>query len=370
MSTKNVSIQRNKYQIAFRKRESINWASKLSIPIVSVILALVFCAIFIAIMGFNPIQAYQKMLIGGFGNFKKIGDTIVKAIPLMLCGLSVAVAFKMLLMNIGAEGQFAMGALATVGVGLYCNFIPQNLLLPAMILAGFVAGGIWAIIAVLPKAYLGVSEIIITLMFNYIALLLMDFFIYGPWNDPNGNNMPFTAKIPEVAMLPDIAGTNIHYGIVLAIAAAIIFYILFNKTTWGFQLSVIGESAKSANYAGMSIRRNILIAMLISGGLSGLAGVVEVAGVVSKLQPGMTNNYGYTAIIIAYLSKFNPLVIIIVSILFGGLQIGGFAVQIMGVPVQLVTMMQGAILFFVLGGEIFTRYKLIVIRKEGHSYAK
>lgn len=328
------------------------------IPLFSVIMALLFCAILILSMGGNPLSAYARLLQGAFGNSMKIATTLVKAIPLMLCGLSVAVAFKMKLMNIGAEGQMALGCLAASGVALFCSGIPSPMKIPVMLLAGFAAGGLWALISILPRVYLGVNEVIVTLLMNYVAILFSEYFIYGPWRDPNGDNMPFSAPFATDARLTKFFG-DVHTGIFVALIAAIVLYFIFKRTVWGYQIKVIGESPKAAGYAGMNIRRSILITMLISGGLAGLAGVCEVAGTVGILKTGISNDSGYTAIIIAYLSKFNPLVVLVVSVLFGGLQAGGYGMQLVGLPVQIVTMLQGSILLFVLGGEFLTRYRVV-----------
>lgn len=351
--------------LRLEKRGEVPLYINFLIPVFCIVLALIVCAGFIRILGFEPGAVYLRMLRGGFGSLPSFFETVIKAIPLMLCGLAVAVAYKMLLMNIGAEGQFCVGALAATGVALFWSqSLPGWSVIWVMLLASFLAGALWAVLAVLPRAYLGVSEIIVTLMFNYIAILLLDFFVYGPWKDPGGANMPLSAPFAPEALLFKFPGTNINGGLLMALVIAVILYVVFRKTTWGFQLSVIGESCKSAGYAGMNISRNMLITMVISGGISGLAGLTEVAGVVGRLQPGISAGYGYTAIIIAYISRFNPLIILLVSLLFGGMSTGGYGLQILGLPSQIVNMLQGAILLFVLGGEILTRYKVRLVRPE------
>ena len=175
--------------------------------------------------------------------------------------------------------------------------------------------------------------------------------------------MPFSAPFASNARMPDLFGTGVHAGLLVAVLAAVLLYFVLKRTVWGYELKVIGESQRAASYAGMNIRRNILITMLISGGLAGLAGVCEVAGRVGSLKPGFSNDSGYTAIIIAYLSKFNPLVVVAVSILFGGLQAGSYSMQLVGLPVQIVPLLQGSILLFVLAGEFLTRYKIVVVKK-------
>ena len=334
---------------------------RILIPILSIIVALMFCAILIALNGGEPMKAYQRLASGAFGSVSKLATTLAKAIPLMLCGLAVSMAFKMRMMNIGAEGQMTIGCLAASGIALFCP-LPGVTKIIVMLIVGFLAGGLWALISSLPKVYLGVSEIIVTLLMNYVAILFADYFIYGPWRDPNGDNMPFSAPFADNARLPKLFGTEIHAGILVAVVAAVVLYVVLKRTVWGYELRVIGESQKAAAYAGMNIRLNVLLAMLISGGLAGLAGVCEVAGTVGILKTGISNDAGYTAIIIAYLSKFNPLVVLVVSILFGGLQAGSYSMQLVGLPVQIITMLQGSILLFVLAGEFFTRYRIVRVR--------
>ena len=350
--------------IRLKKRADVPAYLHIVLPMIGVLAALIFCAALILVMGGNPLDAYKRLLQGAFGSGQKIATTLIKAIPLMLCGLCVAVAFKMRLMTIGAEGQMTIGCLAVSGIALFVP-IEGPLKIVVMLIVGFLAGGLWALISVLPKVYLGVSEVIVTLLMNYVGILFSEYFIYGPWRDPNGDNMPFSAPFEANAKLPNLFGSGVHAGILVALVAAVLLYFVLKRTVWGYQLKVIGESKNAARYAGMNIRRNILITMLISGGLAGLAGVCEVAGTVGILKTGISNDAGYTAIIIAYLAKFNPLVVVLVSVLFGGLQAGSYSMQLVGLPVQIVPLLQGAILLFVLAAEYLTEYKIVFVQKEG-----
>ena len=349
--------------IRLQKRADVPGYLHILLPLAGVVAALVFCALLILVMGGNPLEAYKRLVQGAFGSGRKIATTLTKAIPLMLCGLCVAVAFKMRLMTIGAEGQMTIGCLAASGIALFVP-VPAPFKIILMLIVGFLAGGLWALISVLPKVYLGVSEVIVTLLMNYVGILFSEYFIYGPWRDPNGDNMPFSAPFEADAKLPNLFGSGVHAGIVVAVLAAVVLYFVLKRTVWGYELKVIGESQNAARYAGMNIQRNVLITMLISGGLAGLAGVCEVAGTVGILKTGISNDAGYTAIIIAYLSKFNPLVVVLVSILFGGLQAGSYSMQLVGLPVQIVPLLQGAILLFVLAAEYLTEYKIVRVPRE------
>ncbi|QGP91180.1 Branched-chain amino acid transport system / permease component [Neomoorella glycerini] len=351
--------------ITWEKRLEPSRVMAVIVPVIAVILALGVGAIFLAVTGFNPLKVYQSMLYGVIGSKYGLSETVVKAIPLMLAGLGVSVAFRMLLWNIGAEGQFYMGAFGASFVALYFPHLPAYLMLPAMFIAGIVMGGLWAVLPALPKARWGVNEVITTLMLNYVAILWVDYLVYGPWKDPKGFNFPLTAPFSKAAILPTIAGTRVHLGLIFALLAAIVLSIILWHTRWGYEIRVIGESPRAARYAGIKIERNIILVMLLSGALAGLAGMSEVAGITHRLQHGISPGYGYTAIIIAWLAKLHPATIILVSFLFGGLIVGGYSVQTSGVPAATVSMLQGAILFFVLGGEILTRYRLHFGRKEG-----
>jgi len=352
-----VKEQRN-FSLSFEKRLQTPPLLGLIVPVVSVILALVFSGIFLSLTGHSPIEIDRVMLEGAFGSWYGLSETVVKAIPLILTSLGVAIAFKMLLWNIGAEGQLYMGAFAASWVALTFPNLPAYIMLPAMVIAGMLAGGLWGLLPAIPKAVWGVNEVITTLMLNYVAILWVDYLVYGPWKDPNGFNFPLTAPFVDAATLPSWGTTRVHFGLVFGLVAAAILYVVLQKTRWGYEIRVIGESTKVAKYAGMNIARNILLVMFLSGSLAGLAGMAETAGITHRLQHGFSSGYGYTAIIIAWLSRLNPLAVIVVSFLFGGLLVGGYTIQSSGLPAATVSMLQGAILFFVLGGEVLTRYKI------------
>lgn len=334
-------------------------------PIISVLLALILCAVFLAFTGRDPFEVYAAMFGGAFGSSYGLSETAVKAIPLALCALGIALAFRMQLWNIGAEGQFYMGAFAASGVPLTFPELPSVIMLPAMVILGMAAGAVWGFIPGFLRAKWRVNEIITSLMLNYIGILWVSYLVYGPWKDPQGMNFPLTAQFPDAAMLPTFAGSRIHIGALLVIALVILFSIIFKNSRWGYEIKVIGASEPAARYAGMNIKQNIYIVMLLSGAICGLAGMTEVSGIVGRLQPGLSPGYGYTAIIIAWLAKLNPIAIIIVSVLFGALQVGGYLVQTLGVPATVASMLQGAILFFVVGGEVFTTYRIKITGWKG-----
>jgi len=328
------------------------------IPLFSIALALLAGGFFLALSGKAPTEVYQTMFQGAFGSKYSLTETLVKAIPLALCALGVSLAFRVQLWNIGAEGQFYMGAMAATWVALNNPDGSRWLVLPAMFLAAAAAGGIWGLLPAIPRAYWKVNETITTLMLNYVAILWVDYLIYGPWKDPNGFNFPLTAPFGKGAVLPSIGNSRIHLGFFLVLLAAVLIYLILKHTAWGFQLKVVGESQQAARYSGMNIVKTILLVMFFSGALAGIAGMTEVSGIAQRLQQGLSPGYGYSAIIIAWLARLNPWAILMVSFIFGGLLSGGFSLQTIGLPAASVYMLQGLILFFVLGGEIFTSYRL------------
>lgn len=328
------------------------------IPIVSVVLALVFCGIFIAMNGKNPLTVYAKMYDGAFGSSYGIGETLVKAVPLLLCGLGVSIAYRIAVWNIGAEGQLIVGAIAATAVTIYWPDLPRIAALPLMVLFGFAAGAIWGLFTAIPRTYFQVNELITSLMLNYVALLLLDYLVFEPWKDPKGFNFPGTPMFSISQSLPSLGDGRLHIGLLFALAAVVLYAIFTKYSSWGYELRLLSANPNAARYAGMNIGKQIMLVMLISGGLSGLAGMVEVSGVAHRLMYGISPGYGYTAIIVAWLAKLNPWGLILSSVLCGAVIVGGYSVQMIGLPSSMSLMIQGSILFFLIGGEVLGKYTL------------
>lgn len=349
-------------RIQLEKRTEQNKLTGFLIPLISFLLALFFNAIILLLFRIDPIEAYSVMVKGSLGSSYALTETLVKAIPLMLTGLGVSIAFQMHFWNIGAEGQLAMGGIAASFIALFMQeSIPPSLILPAMLVGSILAGAVWGLIPAALKAALGVNEILTTLMMNYIAILLVEYLYLGPWRDPQGYGFPGTAQFPEFAWLPRITG-RVHYGIFFAIAGAVVLWFILKHTKLGYEIRLIGENPKAARYSGVNIAKNILLVMLFSGGLAGIAGMSEVSGISRRLYTGLTVGYGYTAIIVAWLANLNPFGILAVAFLMAALLIGGDQIQIaMQTPAAVADILQGSILFFMLGGSIFNRYKIKII---------
>lgn len=332
--------------------------------ILFVLVALVFCGVIIAAVGFNPLEVYVRMFSRAFLSVRGIRSAVESGLPLMLCGLGVSIAFRMNLNNIGAEGQYAVGAILGGAFAFYGPQLPGVLGILVLAVCCFAGGAIWALLCAIPKAFWDVDECITTLMLNYVALILLSYLCLGPWKAA-GQNVGQTEKIPENLALGEIPGLEVSVAFPLVILIAVLMFCFYKYTTSGYQISVMGKSLTAARYAGINLKKNILLVLGLSGGLAGLAGFVQFAGITGRVQENMPNNAGYTAIVIAYLSRQNPLVVIIVSFLLAGLQNSSATVQVMGVPAQIATMMQGAIMIIVIAGDFFLRYRIVSVKKGG-----
>lgn len=352
----------NRLRLVRRNNES--WLVKVAVPIASILLAILVGWIFLALSGYEAAETYRRMIQGAFGSTYAISETIVKAIPLALAGLAVSIAFRMKLWNIGAEGQLYMGAFAAGGVVMFLGDWPSLPLLSLMLVAGFAAGAIWGLIPGALRALWNVNETITTLLLNYVAIFWVSYLVFGPWKDPNAMGFPLAPRFPEAAYLPVIPGSRVHVGILIAVVVAIVLYIVLKYTRWGYEVRVAGESPEAARYAGMNVARNILLVMLVSGGIAGMTGMIEVSGITHRLQQDISASYGYTGIIIAWLARLNPFTILLVAFLFGALLVGGFGVQTYGIPYAIVLMLQGAVLFFLLAGDIMLKYRVTISRED------
>jgi len=340
------------------KRTEITKQKSVSIRVLSILLALVTSGIFILLLDLNPLEVYSAMVKGAFGSNYRIKQTIIKAIPLVITSLGIAVAFKMKFWNIGAEGQIIMGAFAASFVALKFSDLPRPLLLSLMVLAGMLGGAMWALIPAFFKARFETNETIVTLMMNYIALKWITFLQYGPWRDPAAQGFPKIPNFSENGILPNFFG--VHIGWVIALLLGFLMYIFMNRSKLGFEIAVLGESENTARYAGVNIKRTILLALVISGGLCGLTGMIQASAVSNTLSVEVSGGVGYTAIITTWLAALSAPVILLVSILFAALvQAGSFIQTAFGIPAAAAQILEGMILFFVLGSEFFVKYKLV-----------
>ena len=344
------------------KREHCSNRKSASIRIIAVVLALLTSALFILLMDHNPVDVYISIVKGAFGTKYRMVETIIKSIPLIITSLGIAVAFKMKFWNIGAEGQIIMGAFLASWVALTFRDLNSFILLPMMFLAGFIGGGFWALIPAFFRARFGTNETIFTLMMNYIALKWITYLQYGPWKDPNAMGFPKIPNFSTNAVLPKIGG--IHMGWIIALIIVVVVWYFINHTKRGYEIAVIGESENTARYAGMNVKKIILTTMIVSGGICGMAGMIEASAVSRTLSVEITGGVGYTAIITAWLAGLSAPIIIGVSFLFAAMVQGGSFIQLAyQIPNSAAEILQGMILFFVLGSEFFIRYRLIFTNK-------
>lgn len=350
-------------RVVFEKRKTLSRRALFLVPVVSFLISLILTAILLAIFKANPFVTFAAMFKGAFGSGPNFTETLVKAIPLMLTGLGVLIAFRLKFWNIGAEGQLTLGGIAATWVALFGSpYLAPWMVLPVAILMGMLAGAIWAGIPALLKVRLKVDEVLTTLMLNYVAILLAEHLYYGPWRDPQGFGFPGTPPFPDSAWLPRIAG-RAHLGLIFACVLAFGIWFILNRTRWGFELQVIGNNPAAAQTQGIKIALNIMIALLLAGALAGLAGACEVTAISRRLQQGLSIGYGYTAIIVAWLAQLNPLAAVFVAILIAALLVGGDQVQMMmGLPAAMGLVVQGMLLFPLLAGSLFTEYKLRFIK--------
>lgn len=343
--------------LRFVRRDEISKSKNILIRIVAVLLALLLSSTFIIFLKLNPIDIYASMLKGAFGSSYSIRQTIIIAIPLCITALGIAVAFKMQFWNIGGEGQIMMGAFAASIFALKTPNLPKPILLTLMIIAGIIGGGLWSIIPAIFKSKWGTNETIVTLMMNYIAIKWVTYLQYGPWKDVNAKGFPKIANFGANATLPELFKVNI--GWIFAIVLVIFIYIFMNYTKKGYEIAVLGESEKTAIYSGVDIKKTIIISILLSGGLCGLVGMIQVSGVSGTLAGNVSGGYGYTAIIVAWLGSLNAPIILVISILFAALVQGGSFIETsFGVPQAASLIIQAMILFFILGSEYFIKFKL------------
>lgn len=325
------------------------------LPLGAILAALAVGAALLLSLRVNPLVAYGHLVLGSLGNLNGLTETLVKTTPLLLAGLSVALAFNGGVWNIGAEGQLYVGALAAVGVGINQLHLPSPLLLPLAILLGFLLGGLWGAIAGLLKVRLQANEVIVTIMMNYVAILGASYLVNGPWAM---GFVPITKRIEPSAALPLLVpGTRLHAGLLIALLAALLVYVLIFKTRLGYEIRAMGHNLDAAVYAGMRVNRNAVLALGLGGGLAGLAGVGEVAGVHHVMMETISPGYGYTAIVVALLGKLHPLWMVLSAFLFSALYVGADAMQrAVGIPTAMVWVIQGLLVLFLLGSRLLNRY--------------
>lgn len=322
------------------------WRSVMAF-VVAMVLSLALVAVLLGLTGQPVLEVYGLLFTGTMGSVAGWQGALVYGTPIAFTALAALVAFKMLAWNIGGGGQLILGSLGAILMGLTFGHLPGPIPIVLVLIGGALFGGLWASICAVLKLWLGVSELLSTLMLNYVAVLLVAYLISGPMQDPAMHGWPYSRQIPPGAMIPSYGQTGVHAGVILAVIAALVIYVIFRSTKWGFQVRVIGSSRPAARYAGMAIGRKFLTVMFISGALAGLAGVGQVAGTGGRLI-ALGPELGYTGILVAWLSGLNPLATLFFALFYGLLLQGGTALQMTGTNPNLVLIVQATFVILTL----------------------
>jgi simple sugar transport system permease protein len=333
-------------------------------PLIAAALTLSTGFVLFAVLGKDPFAAFHAFFIAPIASVNGVAELLVKASPLVLIAVGLAVGFRGNVWNIGAEGQLTIGAIAATGLVLQPALSESSLLLPAMIVAGAVGGMAWGAIPALLRTRFNANEILVSLMLTYVAQLWLSYLVLGPWRDPQGFNFPQSQPFSDAALYPILLyGTRLNASVLVALAAVAAAWVFLGKSYVGYQMRVTGLAEAAARYAGFSARRTIWIGMLAGGGAAGLAGVGEVAGPLGQLLPTVSPGYGFAAIIVAFVGRLEPLGIVLAGLLLSLLYLGGDSAQIsMGLPASVAALFQGALLLFLLGTDVFVNYRIRWVR--------
>jgi simple sugar transport system permease protein len=334
-------------------------AMMLASPLIAACAMLVTGSILFFFLGQEPLHAFYVYFIKPATTLYGVGELLLKATPLILCGVGLALGFRANVANIGADGQLTMGAIAASCVALYFDQVEAGWLLPLMVVAGALGGMAWAAIPALLRTRFNASEILVSLMLVYVAYLYLGYMVHGPLRDPDGYNFPQSKMFHDAALLPLLVeGLRINIAFILSLVAVAGAWFFCTRTFAGYRMQVGGMAPAAAAYAGFSEPRNVWLAFMISGALAGIAGVGEVAGPIGQLQPSVSPGYGFAAIIVAYVGRLHPVGVLLASLLMSLLYIGGEAAQIeLQLPSAITGLFQGLLLFYLLAADLFIHYR-------------
>src|SRR2546423_1489397 len=348
-------------QLVLEKRAERSNTIALVSPLIAIGLTLVTMSMLFAILGKNPITALGVYFIDPLIDSYSLQEIAVKATPLVMIAIGLSLCYLANAWNIGDEGTFLIGAVACSWLAVKTQGTDAGAwVLPAMLVLGALAGALYALIPAICKVRFGASEILTSLMLVYVADLLLDYLVRGPWRDPKGYNFPTTAEFDSVATVPLlIEGSRLHLGALIALVVVALAAVMLGRTIKGFEIRVVGAAPKAARFAGFNADQLTILTFAISGALAGLAGIIEVAGPIGHLQPGISPGYGFTAIIVAFLGRLNPIGILIAGLVLSLTFIGGAQAQIaMKIPLDLTKVFQGILLFYVLGCDSLIVYRI------------
>lgn len=342
-------------------------------PLIAIALTVVTGGVIFAAAGVDPAKGLYVFFVEPFTTLWSLEELVVKATPLVLIGCGLSIAYRANVWNIGAEGQFTMGALFGAAVPILATSWNNPATLVAMLVLGLIGGMVWASIPALLKIRTGANEILTSLMLVYVAGLLLDWLVRGPWRDPKGFNFPKSVSFEGWQTMPLLGEGRVNVGALVALAAALLLWVMMSRTLKGFEVRVLGQAPRAGRFAGFSSDRMVLFAFLVSGGLAGLAGIMELAGTVGQLQPGISPGYGFTAIIVAFLGRLNPIGVIFAGIVLAVSYLGGEAAQVaLGISDKTARVFQGILLFYILACDTLILYRIRIVRRpaaEGRAHA-
>lgn len=352
------------FRIALVPRREISSIRRILTPVAALLVAVAIGGLIIALMGKSVAAAFNVFIREPLTDPWALQEVLLKATPLMLIAIGLLFCFRASRWNIGAEGQFLLGGICGGGVAILAHGMTGFWILPAMLIAGALGGLAYAFIPAILRTRFGISEILTSLMLVYVADLLLDYLVRGPWRDPKGFNFPQSVSFSESAVLqPFFDGGRLHVGLIIALVAMLVAFVLFGRTLFGFAVSASGDAPRAANFAGFNESRITILVFLISGALAGLAGVIEVSGQVGQLRPGFGQGLGFTAIIVAFLGRLTPIGAALSAVVIAVLLIGAESAQIsLKLPFDLTRFFMGLLLLCVLVGESLNRYRLEIRR--------
>ncbi len=332
-------------------------------PVASVLLTMFIGMIVFDLLGINGFRAVIDIFLTPLLASYKWQDVAVKAAPLIIIALGLSVGNRAQVWNIGAEGQYIIGALCAAGVGIAAGTAGGPLVVLVMIVAGIIGGMAWAWIPAVLRTRYGVNEILTSLMLVYVAFQVLAYLVGGPWKDPNGRNFPATAPLQPSQELPILfPGSTVHLGVLIALILPFVFWLLMSRSVFGFQIRVVGSAPHAARYGGFDTKRTIILALLISGAMAGLAGALEFTGALGTINLGFPSNYGFTAIIVSFLGRLNPIGCLIAGIVLAVTYVGGQVAQTtVHIPNATAGIFQAMMLFFILASDILVRYRVRLV---------
>ncbi len=350
-------------RIELEKRPQVSKLFSYLSPLLALGLTIFFGAIMFALLGKDPVEALYSFFVEPLLEVWSLHELLIKAAPLILIAIGLSVCYQSNNWNIGAEGQFTIGAITGSILPVMFHEWHSVAVLPLMLVMGMIGGALYAGIPALLKTRFNTNEILTSLMLVYIAQLFLDWMVRGPWRDPNGHNFPVTVSFSREAVLPEVlASGRAHWEIIFALVAALLVWLMRRYTLKGFEIAVLGQSERAGRFAGFSSKRMVWFSMLFSGALAGLAGISEASGSIGNLQPSLSPGYGFTAIIVAFLGRLNPLGIVAAGLVLALTYLGGEGAQLaIGVSDKVTRVFQGLLLFFVLSCDTLIHYKLRIV---------